>query len=270
MTDFLKDGKIIENKEIGTGNYLLKIKIDDTMIVPKTGQFYLLKCKNEMRILKRPISLHSVDRENKILEFVYKVMGKGTEEMSLYKAGDTINIQGPLGTGFEVGIIKKKAVVIGGGIGLAPLKQLINDIKNENEVTFIAGGRDKEALKILGSFDLSRVELLACSDDGSFGKKALVTQLLKELLLKEKIDIIYTCGPHIMMEKIAEIAHENNIRCEVSMEERMACGIKACVGCSIKTKIGMKKVCYDGPVFDSQILIMKDLDTVGIEDIKCV
>lgn len=270
MTDFLKDGKIIENKEIGTGNYLLKIKIKDTMIVPKTGQFYLLKCKNEIRILKRPISLHSVDKENKVLEFVYKVTGKGTEEMSSYKIGDTINIQGPLGNGFEAGIKSKKAVVIGGGIGLAPLKQLINDIKTENEVIFIAGGRDKESLKILENFDLSKVDLLTCSDDGSFGKKALVTELLKELLDREKIDIIYTCGPHIMMEKIAEIAHENNIKCEISMEERMACGIKACVGCSIKTKVGMKKVCYDGPVFNSQILIMNDLDLAESQTIKCV
>ena len=270
MKNFLNDVKILENREIGKDNYLLRVKMNDECIVPEAGQFYLLKCRDGAKILKRAISLHYIDEDERILEFVYKITGKGTKEISEYKKDEYINIQGPLGTGFEVGITKKKAVVIGGGIGLAPLKQLINDIKNENEVTFIAGGRDKEALKILGSFDLSRVELLACSDDGSFGKKALVTQLLKELLLKEKIDIIYTCGPHIMMEKIAEIAHENNIRCEVSMEERMACGIKACVGCSIKTKIGMKKVCYDGPVFDSQILIMKDLDTVGIEDIKCV
>lgn len=270
MTDFLKDGKIIENKEIGTGNYLLKVKIDDTMIIPKAGQFYLLKCKNEIRILKRPISLHFVNENEKILEFVYRVTGEGTKEMSFYNEGETINIQGPLGTGFDIKPKNKKAVIIGGGIGLAPLKQLIYDLKNENEVIFIAGGRDKEALEILENFDLDGVKLMVCSDDGSRGKKALVTELLKELLEKEKADIIYTCGPHIMMEKVAEIAHENNIRCEVSMEERMACGVKACVGCSIKTTIGMKKVCYDGPVFDSRILAVSDKDFVEDKTIKCV
>ena len=270
MTDFLKDGKIIENKEIGTGNYLLKVKIDGMMIIPKAGQFYLLKCKNEIRILKRPISLHFVNKDEKVLEFVYKTIGEGTKEMSFYNIGETINIQGPLGTGFDVKPKNKKAVIVGGGIGLAPLKQLIHELKNENEVIFIAGGRDKEALEILENFDLGGIELMTCSDDGSCRRKALVTELLNEVLEKEKVDIIYTCGPHIMMEKVAGIAQENNTRCEVSMEERMACGVKACVGCSIKTTIGMKKVCYDGPVFDSRILAVNDKDLVEDRTIKCV
>ncbi len=271
MGNFLNDVKILENREIGKDNYLLRVKMNDKCTVPKAGQFYLLKCRDGAKILKRAISLHYIDEDKRILEFVYKITGKGTKEISEYKKDEYINIQGPLGTGFDTGIRDKTAVVIGGGIGIAPLKQLIQSIKNCNRIVFIAGGRDIEALKILDNFDNENIELKICSDDGSIGKKAFVTELLKSFLEKEPADIIYTCGPHIMMEKIVEIAEKNNVQCEVSMEERMACGVKACVGCSIKTAEGMKKVCHDGPIFNSKIII-KNISHITEEvcNTKCI
>ena len=245
--------------------------MSDDCAVPKAGQFYLLKCRDGAKILKRAISLHYIDEDERILEFVYKITGKGTKEISEYKKDEYINIQGPLGKGFGTGIKDKTAVVIGGGIGLAPLKQLIKNIKESNRIVFIAGGRDMEALKILENFDSENIDLKICSDDGSIGKKAFVTELLESYLKNGAADIIYTCGPHIMMEKIAEIAEKNNVQCEVSMEERMACGVKACVGCSIKTTEGMKKVCHDGPVFNSKIII-KSLSRMTEEECsaKCI
>ena len=271
MKNFLNDVKILENREIGKDNYLLRVKMNDECIVPEAGQFYLLKCRDGAKILKRAISLHYIDEDERILEFVYKITGKGTKEISEYKKDEYINIQGPLGKGFGTGIKDKTAVVIGGGIGLAPLKQLIKNIKESNRIVFIAGGRDMEALKILENFDSENIDLKICSDDGSIGKKAFVTELLEGYLKNGAADIIYTCGPHIMMEKIAEIAEKNNVQCEVSMEERMACGVKACVGCSIKTAEGMKKVCHDGPIFNSKIII-KSLSRMTEEECsaKCI
>lgn len=270
MTSFLKDVKIIENKEISRDNYLLRVKTTGNFIIPKAGQFYLLKCRDESKILKRAISLHYVDKERKILEFVYKITGKGTKEISTYKKDEYINIQGPLGRGFDTKAADKTAIVIGGGIGLAPLKQLIEEIKGSNRIVFIAGGKDKESLEILKNFNIDNIELKICSDDGSVGEKALVTDLLIKYLENETADIVYTCGPHIMMEKIMEITQKNDIKCEVSLEERMACGVKACVGCSIKTKEGMKKVCYDGPVFNSNIILVNNTDKKTQECSECV
>jgi dihydroorotate dehydrogenase electron transfer subunit len=213
----------------------------------------MLKPLDNALILRRPISIHNIDRENGILEFYYEVVGKGTKELSSLKVGDMINIQGPLGNGFSTDIKNKKIAIIGGGMGIAPLKELIKQLNKENEVIFIAGGRDKHALEILENINFKNTIIV--SDDGSIGEKKNTVEKLKEILKTEKIDMISTCGPHIMMEKVAEVAHENNIYCEVSLEERMGCGTGACMGCSIETTKGMKKVCKDGPVFDSKEVI---------------
>ena len=138
---------------------------------------------------------------------------------------------------------------------MAPIKFLIKKLEKKNKVTFIGGGRDQTAIKITDKFDFDNVEKIIMTDDGSNGKKGNTVEALEEVLGKKKIDIIYTCGPHGMMEAVAKVAQKNNIRCQISLEERMACGIKACVGCSILTKNGMKKVCYDGPVFESTDIV---------------
>lgn len=261
-TNFLEDVEILENRYVGGDNFLMRVKsknTQDSKIVPKAGQFYMLKLKNEIMTLRRPISLHSVDHETGELEFLYKVLGRGTRELTTYALGDVINIQGPLGNGFAVTQNSDKIVVVGGGIGLAPLKQLLKELleKKENKrIIFIAGGRDRETLKMLDNFDLSdkRIEMKICSDDGTVGEKANVIELLKnEISSGEKIDMIYSCGPHKVLELITEISNENGIVSQVSMEERMACGVGACVGCSIPTEDGMKKVCQSGPVFYAEI-----------------
>ena len=254
--------EILENRYVGGDNFLMKVKsknTQDSKIVPKAGQFYMLKLKNEIMTLRRPISLHSVDHETGELEFLYKVLGRGTRELTTYALGDVINIQGPLGNGFAVAQNSDKIVVVGGGIGLAPLKQLLKELlgkKDNKRIIFIAGGRDRETLKMLDNFDLSdkRIEVKICSDDGTVGEKANVIELLEnEISSGEKIDMIYSCGPHKVLELITEISNENGIVSQVSMEERMACGVGACVGCSIPTEDGMKKVCQSGPVFYAEI-----------------
>ncbi|SJZ42071.1 dihydroorotate dehydrogenase electron transfer subunit [Cetobacterium ceti] len=261
---FLENNEIIENKYVGDRYYLMKVKSNKSWEKSKAGQFFMLKNKNEMLILRRPISLHNVDRENQILEFYYEVKGKGTVEFSNMKVGETINIQGPLGNGFTTDVENKTVVVIGGGMGIAPTKLLINELKEKNKVIFIGGGRDKGAVKILENLDLDGVKVIVTTDDGSEGIKGNVVTALKEVLQNEKIDLIQTCGPQGMMEAIGKVALENNIECELSLEERMACGVKACVGCSIKTLDGMKRVCHDGPVFDGKIIVdMNPSENIG-------
>lgn len=257
---FLENCKILENKKIGFNYYLMKIKCDKSSNSLKAGQFYMLKLKNEARILRRPISVHYVDREKNVLEFYYEVKGGGTKEISTLSKDDMIDVQGPLGRGFSTDMKEKNCLLVGGGMGLAPLKLLIEELKlGQNKIILVAGARDKEALNIMENFNLENVEVYITTDDGSLGEKGNVLPVVSKLLEEKNIDIVQTCGPSKMMMSVANIVEKKEVLCEVSLEERMACGVKACVGCSIKTVEGMKKVCHDGPVFDSKIILKNEL-----------
>lgn len=253
---FLENCEVISNIQIAGNMYLMKVKANKSIEKTKAGQFFMLQVKSGMTFLRRPISIHYVNKEKSELEFYYEVKGQGTKDLAEVKIGEEINIQGPLGNGFDTHIENKNIVVVGGGMGMAPMKLLIEELlKNKNKIVFIAGGRNSNALEILSNFDLNNVNTLITSDDGSIGTKGRVDIKLKEVLKNEKFDLVYTCGPEKMMEAVGRISEENDVECQVSLEARMACGVKACVGCSIKTKAGMKKVCHDGPVFDSRIIV---------------
>lgn len=257
---FLENCEILENKLVAGHNYLMKVKGDKTVKAAKAGQFYMLQCKNGVYFLRRPISLHYADKDNNILEFYYEIKGGGTKDLASMKAGEIINIQGPLGTGFTTEISGKELLVVGGGMGMAPMKLLIEVLSKNNKVTFIAGGRNREAMEIMSNFNLDGIENYITTDDGSVGIHGNVIVKMEELMKAKKYDMVFTCGPQKMMEAVAKTAKKFETKCEISLEARMACGVKACVGCSIKTKFGMKKVCHDGPVFDSETII--DFDPV--------
>lgn len=255
---FLENCLILDNCSLGSENYLLKIKSNKCIENSKPGQFFMLKCKNEITILRRPISLHYVDRKNQTLEFYFETKGKGTKEFSKLKKDDFIEIQGPLGNGFSTDTKNENILIIGGGMGIAPMKLTIEALAQNNYITFIAGARSQSHIKILDNFNLANIPTHVATDDGSYGFHGNVVQVLENLLTQNKYDKILTCGPHKMMEALYNVARRENIKIEVSLEERMACGVKACVGCSIKTKNGMKKVCADGPVFNGYDVMEKD------------
>lgn len=262
---FLENCEILDNIAISENYYLMKIASKKAILQSKPGQFFMLKLKNEINILRRPISLHNISKEEGILEFYYEIKGHGTNELSSLLKGEFINIQGPLGNGFSTNHENKNILIVAGGMGLAPCNFLSKELLNKNNVTLVSGGRNSPALNILKNFTLPHENIHLSTDDGSIGKKGSVIPIMEEIIKDSNIDYIMSCGPHKMMESVAKIAFNNNIPCEISLEERMACGVKACVGCSIKTLDGMKKVCYDGPVFKGEIIV----DTSPQENDKC-
>lgn len=250
---FLRDCIVEENICLGSHYYKMRVEIPEELLLSEPGQFFMLQSL-EAYSLRRPISIHYVDKEAKRMEFYYETKGRGTIELARMKKGERISLQGPLGKGFQA-VQDKKVLVIGGGMGIAPMKYLIENLKETNEVTFLVGGRNVAALEILDSFSFQKIRAYITTDDGSVGMKGNVVMKLKDLLEQTSFDQIYVCGPHAMMLAVAEVAEAHQIPCEISLENRMACGVKACVGCSIQTKSGMKKVCYDGPVFDAREIL---------------
>ena len=211
--------------------------------------------------LRRPISICDVHVEKGALRLVFEVRGKGTSALAAFKAGDCFDMLLPLGNGFSVGDPAQKAVFVGGGIGVPPL--LLAAKPYGENAAVILGFRNKNAVILADSFALQKNTVRLCTDDGSLGQKGFTTQMLKEHLEQHHCDIIYTCGPTPMIKGVAALAHEKNIPCQVSLEERMGCGVGACLVCACKVKAeqnGEKfvHVCKDGPVFDSREVLFSD------------
>ena len=214
------------------------------------GQFVSVYCKDKTKLLPRPISICQIDKEKGRLRIVYRVVGEGTEEMSSYSAGDDISLIGPLGNGF-MQREGKKAILIGGGIGIPPMVGLAEALKDKAEVSVVAGYRDELFL----TKELENAgKLYIATEDGSTGTKGTVIDAIKEQAVGG--NVIYACGPTPMLKAIKEYALANNIECQLSLEERMACGIGACLACVCQSKdkdahsnVNNKRICKDGPVF---------------------
>lgn len=228
---------VLENKKINNDVYLLKME-GDTSSISNVGQFSNLSLKGYY--LRRPISNHEV-KENEI-SFLYKVLGHGTRDLTTYKEGDVIPTLLGLGNGFNTSLANKP-LLIGGGIGIAPLYQLAKDFKNQNkEMTIILGFKNKDEVIYEEQFKQFG-KVIVTTDDGSYGYKGNPVSYLKENNVD--YDYYYACGPLIMLKFLTQ-AFKNG---EVSLEARMGCGFGACMGCSIETKLGPKRVCKEGPVF---------------------
>ena len=241
------DGTVIKNEWV-TKSYFKMTLAFDTMPEIKAGQFAELRIDQTPTVfLRRPISLHDVREDKKELDLLIQKVGDGTEWLSTRKEGDKVNVIFPLGNGFNTELVEDKPVLlVGGGVGSAPLYYLAEELKKGgNEFTILIGARSAKDLYRREAYEaLGRVEYT--TEDGSLGEKGYVTN---HSLLAERYDYIYTCGPKPMMMAVARYARENNIACEVSLENKMACGLGACLCCVEDTKEGHKCVCTDGPVF---------------------
>ncbi len=253
MNKVFEYAKVIDQFQLSEGIFDLRLRTNAAQsAVP--GQFLNLYPKDETKRLPRPISICEIDKENGILRLVYRVTkeGSGTEEFSGYRTGDEIKILGPLGNGFPVEEFRdKKVVLMGGGIGIPPMLSIAKELKGK--CTAILGYRDANTFLTDDFIDLN-TKLVLTSDDGSLGIKGNVIDGMKQADLSA--DVIFACGPTPMLRGIKAFAEERKITCYISLEERMACGVGACLGCVCKSKeidehskVNNKRVCKDGPVF---------------------
>lgn len=244
---------IVSQKCIGTDIYDMVLSFPKGAKEAKPGQFIAMYCEDGTKLLPRPISICGIDAEKGTLRVVYRIAGEGTRLFSEMKEGDSLEVMGPLGNGFT--IKDKKAVIVGGGIGIPPMLELARQLSCEK--TVVLGYRDELFLK--EEFD-SCADVVVATEDGSCGTKGTVIDAIKAAQVSG--DIIYACGPMLMLKALAEYADEYGMEAQISLEERMACGIGACLGCICKTKekdhhtnVNNTRICKDGPVFDAKEVV---------------
>lgn len=241
--------EILSNSPISTGIFEMVLYAPEVAENAKPGQFINVFTGSVEHILPRPISICEIEEKEGNITLVYQVVGKGTKVFSEIICGQEVKVLGPLGNGFEVSQKAGNHVLVGGGIGVPPLYELAKRLKGN--VTVFIGSRSNPIL--VEKFEALGATVHIATDDGSVGFKGNVVELMNSI--NPEIDDIYSCGPKIMLKFLTEWALEKGIDPQVSMEERMACGIGACVGCVVKIQKKNEddwqnlKVCKDGPVF---------------------
>lgn len=234
---------------------LLKMTSNQQLPEMHPGQFAELKVPGaEHTFLRRPISINYVDYQLNEVWFLVAKVGEGTRTLAKLSIGDTVNVVLPLGNGFTIPVNKKtRVLLVGGGVGTAPLLYFGKCLSEQGiEPSFLLGARSAADLLQLNLF-AQYGPVYTTTEDGSYGEKGFVTQ--HSLLQNERFDQISVCGPKPMMISVAKYAKEKNIMCEVSLENKMACGVGACLCCVEGTQQGHKCVCTDGPVFNINELL---------------
>ena len=243
------DAIIIENKPLCGDIYQLSVACPEIASCAQPGMFVQLQINREMLLLRRPLSIADLDTATGTVTFIYRRIGKGTAAMTSLQPQEKINCLGPLGNGFSLTV--KRPLLIGGGLGIAPLLFVANRLAGQADI--LMGGRCRQEMFWPELFRPYARKIFITTDDGSLGTKGFTIDLLPMLLQQEKYDQIIVCGPEIMMRGVAKIAADAHIPCQVSLEKRMACGLGACLSCSCDTRDGRRvKVCKDGPVFWAQ------------------
>lgn len=253
-----EQAKVISQEKIATD--IFSMMIETSMAIDaKPGQFFSVYTKDASKLLPRPISICEIDHERGFLRIVYRVIGEGTAEFANYVAEDSISILGPLGNGFPLEEAGKRVFLIGGGIGIPPILELAKQLDSQkHDKQIIVGYRDELFLeKELEKYG----HIYIATEDGSIGARGNVMDAIRENRLTA--DMIYACGPTPMLRAIKQYAAEHKIPAWISMEEKMACGVGACLGCVCKTtdkdehaQVNSRRVCKDGPVFLAEEVIL--------------
>ncbi len=258
--------KVLRNDNVFASYYHMELAARGIGRKARPGVFYMLKVGTGTDpLLRRPLSLHRVVSPDSVM-FLYKDVGRGTSLLSRMLPGDSLDVIGPLGNGFTLGKDVRQALLVAGGIGVAPLlgfaETILKTRKDTGVVAFI-GGRGEDDLLAIREFRELGVRTYLCTEDGSAARCGVVTDTLKEYISKYSRHgtagwAVYSCGPKAMMMSISAICKENGLKCYASLEANMACGVGACIGCVVpvidRENGGMvyKKVCQDGPVFDTE------------------
>ncbi len=253
MKKFLVDLEIKEVERLNDTCVLLVMTDKKPLPECRPGQFAELRVDETPSVmLRRPISVHSFDAERNEIGFLVQVVGDGTRWLAMLKKGDKVNVLLPLGNGFTIlDNSDARLLLVGGGVGCAPLYGLAQELKRlGRDFTILIGARSAKDLYRRNEYEaLGRVEYT--TEDGSLGERGYVTN---HSIMNEKFDYIYTCGPKPMIMAVAKYAKEHEIGCEASLENKMACGLGACLCCVEDTTTGNRCVCTDGPVFSIEEL----------------
>ncbi|MCL2353484.1 MAG: dihydroorotate dehydrogenase electron transfer subunit [Defluviitaleaceae bacterium] len=257
-------GEVLENKLLVGEVYDMTFKAPKEVQKARAGQFLAIYTGNPSMLLPRPISICEVDIVQGTFRVIYRVAGHGTAELAKLKPGDSLRVLGPVGTAFKVDSKHTNFALVGGGIGTPPMLQLAKKIRNQIPHAYISvylGFRSK--FQVILENDLMRYanEVVVATDDGTMGIKGNVIDTFPP---DPNFDVIYSCGPSIMLKFLSQYAQERDIPCYVSVEEYMACSVGACLACVVKVKSktdddgwDYKRVCMTGPVFNSKELEWK-------------
>ncbi len=257
-------GEVMESRMIADDHALLSIGAGDIFQLSSPGQFGMVRVPDaEWPFLGRPISIHALHRKDGlvVIDLMVRIVGRGTSVLARLRAGDRVELIGPLGQGFSIYPDRKQMVLIAGGIGIAPLSFLADVYSNAGsyKITCYFGARSERMLVGLDRLSKACARVELSTEDGSRGCRGVITDLFERDLNKYRREdtAVYACGPAPMLKKIQALMEQSPMFCQVSVEERMACGIGACLGCAVRMKNGeYKRVCHDGPVFQVEDLAL--------------
>ena len=262
---------ILDNAEVSPGYWRMRMTAPPEICAARPGQFVMVRVNPSIDpLIRRPFGLFDTGilqpaytgaPPQPYMEILYRVVGKGTAMLSGLHETDLLDVLGPLGTGFDNGLANEEKLIVGGGVGLAPLYLLAKELVRDSPVRLFAGGRTRDDLLCITEFGRLGVECYTATEDGSLGEQGLVTKVLESrLVATSNKGRIFACGPHGMLKAVAAFAAARHVPCQVSLEGYMACGMGACLGCvcqgaghSAETP-DYRCVCTEGPVFDATLL----------------
>lgn len=263
---FQKKVQILHHIEVGPGYFKMGLAFPDLARMALPGQFVMVRLpERHIPLLRRPFSVHNClfkGDEVSGFELLYKVVGQGTRAMSGLKAGEFLDVLGPLGNGFTYPKGIGRVILVAGGVGVACLWYLALFLKEHKGVkcTVFLGGRSATDILCREEFNSIGAKSCITTEDGSLGEKGVITSLVQKTIeVDKKPDMIYTCGPMAMLKAVTDIASTHSVQCQVSLETAMACGFGVCLGCAVQKADGSGDylhACMDGPVFDSSAVVI--------------
>jgi dihydroorotate dehydrogenase electron transfer subunit len=261
MSQYQENATIIRFEQLTADNIRLTLQADNIAATARPGQFVMIRtATGKDPLLRRPFSIHQTSTNGRI-QILFKITGRGTGLLAHSKEGERLSVFGPLGHGFEI-YENRPVCLVGGGMGIAPmlfLAKKISTLKKDSSTDHILfGGRTRQEVEpLVHDFEQVGMRLVTATDDGSYGKKGFVTEVIQSLSLPRDT-VVYGCGPEAMMKQLHIYCQVKKMECQVSVESVMACGMGACLGCNIPAKDGhYVHVCYEGPVFNAEELVWK-------------
>ena len=250
--------QLVSNELRGPNLYLARVHSTRIASSIQPGQFVHAQLPGmEGHILRRPFSVYRADTDAEQLDILYQVVGFGTEHMATLQPGCQLKLIGPIGASWAPPASDKPALLVGGGVGAAPLMMLAQQLSVSGQgARVVLGAQTQAALVTYDDYcALEAIEVVPATDDGSFGHAGFCTQPAQEAIESGNFDYVACCGPEPLMRIVSGLALDAGLSCQVSLERRMACGVGACLSCVVQTDEGRKRACVDGPIFDARKVV---------------